>query len=155
MNLILKAICVLAAIMILPQSVVASIVINEMELNPPDDGVDWVEIYNSGNDGVDIGGWTAKLTDGSWIGEFPPVPSGTTIPANGFYVFSGLSTWNHENGGYASLYTASGELVDKTADREDALDNDFTYGRHPDGYDTDKDGDWGLGSATKGESNTR
>jgi len=24
------------------------------------------------------------------------------------------------------------------------MDNDFTYGRHPDGHDTNTDGDWGL-----------
>jgi len=144
-----------AALLVLTMSSVASVVLNEMELNPPEGGVDWVEIYNPDNEGVDISGWTAEITDGSWVGKLPAVPAGTILPARGFYVYSGLSSWNHNDGGYAALFSASGEEVDKTATRQDTMNNDFTYGRHPDGYDTNTDGDWGLGSATKGESNIR
>jgi len=144
-----------AALLVLTMSSVASVVLNEMELNPPEGGVDWVEIYNPDNESVDISGWTAEITDGSWVGKLPAVPAGTILPARGFYVYSGLSSWNHNDGGYAALFSASGEEVDKTATRQDTMNNDFTYGRHPDGYDTNTDGDWGLGSATKGESNIR
>jgi len=144
-----------AALLVLTMSSAASVVINEMELNPPEGGVDWVEIYNPDNEGVDISGWTAEITDGSWVGKLPAVPAGTILPARGFYVYSGLSSWNHNDGGYAALFSASGEEVDKTATRQDTMNNDFTYGRHPDGYDTNTDGDWGLGSATKGKSNVR
>jgi len=144
-----------AALLVLTMSSVASVVLNEMELNPPEGGVDWVEIYNPDNESVDISGWTAEITDGSWVGKLPAVPAGTILPARGFYVYSGLSSWNHNDGGYAALFSASGEEVDKTANRQDTMNNDFTYGRHPDGYDTNTDGDWGLGSATKGESNIR
>ena len=151
-----KAICFAAAMIILSiNGVAVSVVVNEMELNPPEGGADWVEIYNPGNESVDIGGWTVTITDNSWVGKFPPVSAGTIITARGFYVFNGQSSWNHEDGGYATLYMASGEIVDKTAIRKDSLGNDFTYGRHPDGYDTNTDGDWGLGSATKGKSNVR
>ena len=83
--------------------VAVSVVVNEMELNPPEGGVDWVEIYNPGNESVDIGGWTVTITDNSWVGKFPPVSAGTIIPAQGFYVFNGQSSWNHEDGGYATL----------------------------------------------------
>jgi hypothetical protein len=141
--------------MALSLSASASVVINEMELNPPEGGADWVEIYNSGNESADISSWTAKITDGSWVGDFPAVPAGTILPSKGFYVFEGQSSWNHNDGGYATLFDASGALVDKTAERNDGLNNDFTYGRHPDGYDTNNAGDWGLGSATKGETNIR
>jgi hypothetical protein len=144
-----------AALLVLSFGANASVVINEMELNPPAGGVDWVELYNSGNDSVDISGWTSTITDGSWQGKFPAVPAGTILPPLGFYVLNGQSSWNHDNGGYATLYSASGETVDKTATRTDSLGNDFTYGRHPDGHDTNTDGDWGLGSATKGASNVR
>ncbi len=133
----------------------ASVVINEMELNPPEGGAEWVELYNSGNDSVDISGWTAVINDNGWVGKFPAVPPGTILPPKGFFVFNGSPSWNHENGGFAVLYTASGEKVDETATREDNLDNDFTYGRHPDGHDTNTDVDWGLGYATKGKSNVR
>ncbi len=150
-----KAIYFAAAMMVFTFSAAASVVINEIELNPPEGGADWIELYNSGNDSIDISGWTATITDGSWQGRFPAVPVGTILPPGGFYVQNGQTSWNHDNGGYATLYTASGEVMDKTATRTDSLGNDFTYGRHPDGHDTNTDGDWGLGSATKGTSNVR
>ena len=78
-----------AAFMVLSLSAAASVVINEMELNPPEGGVDWIEIYNPDNESVDISGWTAEITDGSWVGKFPAVPAGTILPAQGFYVFNG------------------------------------------------------------------
>ena len=150
-----QAITFAAVLMIMAFSATASVVINEMELNPPEGGAEWIELYNSGNESVDISGWTATITDGSWKGEFSPVPSGTVLPSGGFYVLEGLNSWNHDNGGFGTLYTASGEEADRTAIRLDLLGNDFTFGRHPDGYDTNTDGDWGLASATRGTSNTR
>jgi len=151
----LTTLCFAAAVLVLSMASAASVVINEMELNPPEGGADWVELYNSGNDSVDISGWTATITDGSWIGKFPAVPAGTIIAANGFYVLNGQSSWNHDNGGFVTLFNAAGEKMDETATRQDTLNNDFTYGRHPDGRDTNSDGDWGLGYATKGRSNVR
>ena len=130
-----------------------SIVINEMELNPSQGGADWVELFNSGNQSVDISGWTATITDDGWIGKMP-IPKGTIITAKGFYVAEGNKLWNHNNGGFATLYSDSGEKVDETPYRVDSLNNDFTWGRHPDGYDTNTDGDWGFSYATKGRSNT-
>jgi P pilus assembly chaperone PapD len=69
-----------ATLLVLSMSATASVVINEMELNPPLGGADWVELYNSGNDSVDISGWTSTITDGSWQGKFPAVPAGTILP---------------------------------------------------------------------------
>jgi hypothetical protein len=134
-------------------NVSASVVINEMELNPPDGGSDWIELYNSGNETLDISGWTASITDGGWVGKMPPVPAGTIIAPHGFYVLSGSPLWAHQDGGSAALYNAVGTKVDETPFREDKLNNDFTWGRHPDGHDTNTDGDWGYAYATKGRSN--
>jgi len=150
-----RALYMAASLLVLLAGSAASVVINEMELNPPEGEVDWIEIYNPGNQSVDISSWTAEITDGSWTGSFEAVAPGTILLPGGFYVFNGQATWNHDNGGYAVLYSASGEILDRTANRNDGLDNDFTFGRHPDGYDTNTDGDWGLGSATKGVSNIR
>jgi len=130
----------------------ANVVINEMELNPPEGGSDWIELYNSGNESVDISGWTATITDGGWKGEMT-VPLGTIISPQGFFVLPGQLRWTHQDGGFAALYTDSGIKVDETPFREDKLDNDFTWGRHPDGYDTNTDGDWGYAYATRGRSN--
>lgn len=130
-----------------------SIVVNEMEVNPPEGGSDWVELYNSGNQTADISGWTINITDGSWVGKIS-VPQGTVIPAGGFYVGEGSPLWHHEDGGFVTLNSDSGMKVDETPYEKDLLNNDFTWGRHPDGYDTNTDGDWGLAYATKGKSNT-
>jgi len=150
-----RALCIAASLLVLLAGPAASVVINEMELNPPEGEVDWIEIYNPDNQSVDISSWTAEITDGSWTGRFEAVAPGTILLPGGFYVFNGQETWDHDDGGYAVLYSASGEILDRTANRNDGLDNDFTFGRHPDGYDTNTDGDWGLGSATKGVSNIR
>lgn len=131
----------------------ADVVINEMEVNPPEGGSHWAELYNSGNESVDISSWTVTITDGGWVGKMQPVPQGTIIPPKGFYVVTGSSQWVHGDGGYGSLYTESGVKVDETPFRQDKLDNDFTWIRHPDGYDTNTDGDWGYAYATKGRSN--
>jgi hypothetical protein len=130
-----------------------SVVVNEMELNPSDGGADWVELYNSGNQTMDISGWTITITDGSWVGKIP-VPKGTTIPAIGFFVGQGSSLWHHDDGGFVTLSTDSGEIVDETPYEKDLLNNDFTWCRHPDGYDTNTDGDWGYAFATKGKPNS-
>lgn len=153
MRSICKAFCFAAALLALSLSATASVVINEIEVNAPEGGVDWLEIYNSGNESVDISGWTAEINDGSWVGKFSAVADGTILTAGGFYVFNGLSSWNHNDAGYGALYSASGEEMDRTANREDGMNNDFTYGRHPDGHDTDVDGDWGLSAGSKGTSN--
>jgi hypothetical protein len=146
------ALPICAAMLALSLCAAASVVINEMEVNPPEGGSDWIELYNSGNETMDISGWTATITDGGWKGQMT-IPSGTIIAARGFYVLAGDSRWNHQDGGFAALYTESGIKVDETPFREDGLDNDFTWGRHPDGYDTNTDGDWGYAYATRGRSN--
>ena len=72
------------------------------------------------NESVDISGWTAEITDGSWVGQASRRSRGNDIAARGFYVLDGQSSWNHNDGGYATLYSASGEEMDKTANRQDS-----------------------------------
>ncbi len=154
MKINLYVLCLLAALLAAPLAF-ADVVINEMEVNPPEGGSHWVELYNSGNDTVDISGWTVTITDGGWVGKMQPLPQGTIIAPKGFYVVTGSAQWTHPDGGFGSLYTESGAKVDETPFRQDLLDNDFTLGRHPDGYDTNTDGDFGQGYATKGRPNER
>lgn len=129
-----------------------SVVINELEFNPPEGGTNWVELYNSGNGTMDISEWTVTITDGSWVGKMS-VPKGTTISANGFYVAEGSLLWHHDNGGFATLISDSGEVVDKTPYRKDLLNNDFTWARYSSGQDKNISGEWGLAYATKGKPN--
>lgn len=139
-------------VMLFAAAASGNVAVNEMELNPPDGGSNWVELYNNGNDSVDISGWSATITDNGWVGRMS-VPAGTIIPPDGFYVLNGNPQWSHDNGGFVTLYSKDGAAMDKTPDKKDLLHNDFTWGRHPDGHDTNTDGDWGFAYATKGESN--
>jgi hypothetical protein len=148
----IRLILIVACLFALLVTAYGSVLINEVEVNPPDGGSDWVELYNLGNESANVSGWTVVISDGGWVGKME-VPENTAIPAKGFYVLNGSSLWQHEDGGFATLYDQNGKKVDESAYREDSLNNNFAWGRHPDGHDTDTDGDWGLGMATKGRPN--
>jgi hypothetical protein len=78
-SLPLVAACTLA----LTAAAAGSILINEMELNPPEGGTGWVELYNTWNSSVDISGWTAAITEGGWVGKIM-APEGAMIPPKAF-----------------------------------------------------------------------
>jgi hypothetical protein len=130
-----------------------SIVINELEVNPSQSGNNWVELYNTGNSSADISGWYVTISDQGWVGKIS-IPAGSIITAGGFYVANGNPQWSHNGGGSVDLYNGSGEKMDSTPYLEDRLGNDFTWGRHPDGHNTNTDGDFGWSMATKGKPNT-
>ncbi len=56
---------------------------------PNDDYADWIEIYNTGDTPIDIGGWyfTDDLADPMKSQVPADNPTATTIPAHGFMVF--------------------------------------------------------------------
>lgn len=63
-----------------------SVVINEVELNDLQGApeMQWIELYNSGNDDVDISGWYVVPNDDRLKKEF--ILDGTVIAPKGFYV---------------------------------------------------------------------
>ena len=128
------------------------VVINEIEAGPSESGNNWVELYNTGNSSVDISGWYVTISDQGWEGKIS-IPAGTIITAGGFYVADGNHQWSHSGGGSVELYDGSGEKVDSTPYLADSLGNDFTWGRHPDGHNTNTKGDFGWSMATKGKPN--
>jgi len=148
----LRMICTLWAFVLAVSLAAGNVLINEMELNPPQGITEWVELYNDGDKAVNISGWTVTITDGGWVGRMT-APSGSVIPSQGYFVLTGSPQWSHQNGGSALLLDQHGAKVDETPFRQDDWDNDFTWGRHPNGHDTDKTGDWGLSSATRGGRN--
>src|SRR4030042_616680 len=108
---------------------------------------DWIEIYNSGNTAVNVGGM--YLTDDLSIPtkwRFPTnTPSATTIPAHGY-----LLIWADENTADSGLHanfklsadgedialfnTNSNSFIDSiTFNKQTA---DISYGRYPDGSNT-------------------
>jgi hypothetical protein len=148
----LRLICALCAFVLAVSIAAGNVLINEMELNPPPGVSEWVELYNDGDQAVNISGWTVTITDGGWVGRMT-APSGAVISPRGYFVLEGSPQWNHGNGGAAVLYDQHGAKLDETPFRQDDWSNDLTWGRHPNGHDTDRAGDWGLGSATRGFSN--
>jgi len=126
------------------------VVINEFELSPPDNGTVWVELYNTGDEAVDLTGWTINIVDSPWEGHIPLKGS---IDAKAFVAFDGQDTWVTTGNGTIFLYDAAGVEVDKTPQQSDNSHSDFTYGRLPDGYRTDTRADFAFMMASKGRSN--
>jgi len=129
-----------------------AVVINEVELNPPGNATKWVELYNGGDEDVDISGWVVTITNPPWSGIMP-IPEGTVIPAGGYYVAEGEEGWSQDYNGTVILKDAAGIKVDETHFMADESDSDFTNGRYPNGKDTDQKSDWVLMKATPGAEN--
>jgi len=129
-----------------------SVVINEFELSPPDNGTVWVELYNTGDEAVDLNGWMINIVDKPWEG---PIPLKGSIEPKGFLAVDGQKNWVTTGNGTVFLYDASGMEVDKTSQRGDNSQSDFTYGRIPDGKKTGTNADFAFMMASKGRSNVR
>lgn len=129
-----------------------SVVMNEIYTRGTTANPDWIEIYNPTSSAIDLTGF--KIYDiGGQSGTKPKkeFPSGTIVPANGFYVIVtddsdpsgfGLSS----NGEEVWLENASGTVIDDVT--FPALATTESYGRQPDG------GTWAvLTTITRGYSN--
>ncbi len=141
----------LTCLFLLVGSVNAAIVINEVELNPPSqyDIDEWVELYNTdGSDSVDISGYIINDSGGS----VDAIPDGTSIPANGYFVFAEDSsaglTFSFDITDTLTLKDSTGQLLDITPELTDSANNLSTWQRIPDGSDY-----WDFLEETKGESN--
>ncbi|HNQ59348.1 MAG TPA: lamin tail domain-containing protein [Bacteroidales bacterium] len=118
---------------------VANLKINEIYSTGDATTPDWVEIFNAGNQSVDLSGW--KIYDnGGQTGTKPKkeFPVGTSIPAGGFFVIT-------VDDGSASGFglSSNGEEIwlekpDETIGDDvtfPALETGQSYGRYPDGSD--------------------
>ena len=129
------------------------VLINEVEFSPSDNGSMWVELYNTGDQAVDIGNWKVSITSTPWVGPIT-VPNGTEILPKKFYVAEGDPKWVAVNNATVLLTDSQGKKVDKTPQLADTSHNDFTQSRIEDGRNTDTRSDWAWTRATKGRSNT-
>lgn len=129
------------------------VVINELEQNPkgPDQGNEWVELYNPSSREVKIGGW--RLVD-SYYRKVVALPQDASISPGGHKIVS----WT--NGSLINsrtvslcLLDSSGKTVDCTPSVVDEEDDDLSWSRSPDGKDLDADLDWTFQASTKGSSN--
>ncbi len=129
----------------------ASAVVNEVELSPSNEEAPmWVELYNSGDAVVDVTGWTITIKDQSWAGK---MHLRGILEPNGFMVAEGQTSWIKSSNGTVILTDGSGNTVDSTPLLQDTKANDFSWGRIPDGKDTDTKGDFVYTMGTKGRPN--
>ena len=134
------------------------VVINELELNPSGNDdyltvLEWVELYNPTASDVDISGWTLSTTHDTTVTV--TIPSGTTIEANGYYVYERGQQWMDNTDESITLKNSIGVEIDRTPIKSDGDNNDYCWARFPNGYDTDSSSDWRFQFATKGASNGR
>ena len=126
--------------------------INEVEYNPPgpDDGNQWLELYNQEQNLLDLSGWLIKSTKN---GRTFSVPDGFVILPNDYLVIPFGSTMFDLGSESAVLLTSDSVEVDRTPELNDAADDDLTWQRFPNGIDTDTPADWQFRNSTHGASN--
>jgi hypothetical protein len=113
-----------------------NVVINEFMANPPGVGTDnnneWIELYNIGDQPIDISGW--KLGD-SINAQRSTIPAGAQINAQGFYVFHIVGNYlnNDSPGDTVKLSDNSLTLIDSHS--YSVVHDGKTIGRYPDGSD--------------------
>jgi hypothetical protein len=132
---------------------VGQVIINEVELNPPNNGSMWVELHNVGDQAMDIGGWKVSIISTPWVGPIL-IPEGTQIQANGFYVAEGDSHWLPVNNATVLLEDGQGIKIDQTPILSDMSHNEFAYSRIVGHWDSDTRADWAWTKATKGLQNS-
>jgi len=126
-----------------------SIVINEVEINPIN-GDEFVELYNTTSQPIDISGW---LLAPSTTWKTLEIQSNTIIEPQSFLAFTHHSSWFKDFGDTVSLTNTSGELIDETPLLVDLDDDGNTWQRNTDGLDTDSATDWELKRMTPRTSN--
>jgi hypothetical protein len=126
--------------------------INEVEYNPigPDDGNQWLELYNQEQNLLDVGGWLIKSTK---LGKTYSIPAGFVILPNDYLVIPFSSTMFALGSESVVLLTPDSVEVDRTPEFDDAVDDDLTWQRFPNGVDTDTPADWAFKNSTHGASN--
>jgi hypothetical protein len=147
---VFPAVLMLCCAIALCSTSLGNIVINEVELSPPDNGTKWVELFNTGDQPVDLTGWMVKIVDGPWTG---PIPLDGMIGPGDYYVASGDPRWLTIFNATVTLYDSAGTVVDQTPELSDSAENDFTFVRIPDGKDTDTKGDFAYLMGSKGRTN--
>ncbi|NVF12294.1 lamin tail domain-containing protein [Anaerococcus sp. AGMB00486] len=123
----------------------SSIKINEIESSDPNDGPDYVEIYNDSDEDKDISGYF--ILDDNLTREHEVLPDGSVIKAKGFFVF--------ENGIHFSFGLGKNDQVNLFNKDKELIDS-FAWDGHAEGVlarGEDGKGDFVDSEASKGYSN--
>lgn len=121
-------------LLIFPQQAIASsIVINEV-LPHPSSGSDWIELYNTTSNEVDISGWKIEDT----TGEIKTFADGTKIASTSSFLQVTVSNRLNNEGDTVKLKDNSGTIKDERSYTQDPGE-DVALGRYPDGSSS-----WGV-----------
>ena len=122
--------------------------LNEIMSKDVNDGPDWIEVYNTSDEDVDLSGYILNdkdVADGGFS-----IPAGTIIKANGFYLVdeneSGIKV--SSGGEDVSLSKPDKTVIDWTKTPDMSQSVGLTWAREIDG-----EGDWMISNATPGASN--
>ena len=107
-----------------------NVMINEILVHTDPPLLDFIELYNHGNQPVDISGFF--LSDTATTNSFI-VPSNTVIAARGFKVFDQNALGFGLSSGGETIYFRGSDQVVLDAVQFEAQGNGVSYGRHPDG----------------------
>lgn len=131
-----------------PVVVGSTLKLNEIMSKDVGDNPDWIEVYNSGTEDMDISGYI--LNDKATAEGGYEIPSGTIITAGGFYfVDANESGESISSGGEdVSLAEPDGTIIDHTVTPDMSGNVGLTWAREIDG-----DGEWLVSSPTPGSSN--
>ena len=129
----------------------SNIVINEVETNSPgSDKSEFVELYNPTAKEIDISGWSI-IPSATW--KTLEIPDGTIIEPNSFVALTHVNFWFKDFGETITLRDTAGNLIDETPLIEDLENDNFSWQRTTDGFDTDSNSDWELKRMTPKSSN--
>jgi hypothetical protein len=126
------------------------VVINELELSPPAGATMWVELFNAGNESVNLTGWEVKIADGAWTGR---IYLDGQIEPEGYRVAEGEARWISSGNGSVMLTDISGRVIDVTPLLDDTGQSEFSYARIPNGRDTDTRKDFAFVMSSRGRPN--
>lgn len=117
-----------------------TVVVNEIFSRGTTEDPDWVEIFNASNGDIDLTGY--KIYDGGGQSGTKPkkeFPSGTIIPAGGFYVIvvddGEASGFGLSSGGEQLWFEAPDGTIINDITFPEMVETTYSYGRQPDGSD--------------------
>lgn len=113
----------------------ADVVINEVDLGSLaaesfEEAFQWVEIYNSGNEDVDISSYAVYPISNST--NDIKIDEGTKVKAKGFFVISS-NLWLDSDGDSIVLIDENGVVLDRTPYLRNADSEGCSWSRYPDG----------------------
>ncbi|HVF69545.1 MAG TPA: lamin tail domain-containing protein [Xanthomonadales bacterium] len=123
----LKTFFILLLTICIPIPAYASVVINEFLVDPESD--QWVEVFNNGNESVDIGGWFIDDDGGS---QKFTIPSGITLNPQSFKVFES-SYFNLNRSSADKIRLLNGATLIDQYEYSTSSGANYSYGRTSDG----------------------